>query len=152
MEIYIGKFEWVHLPILMVLGVMSGVFSLLIYWAIGVLRKILWWVDDYEGEEPINPIRHLLARMAGYTLGPYRKNHYKTVREEVRYKDAADILGEWALGWFLLPTVGYLFCRAPVILIVAGVLVIIAFMARSGRRLQKVLQKHIDDPNAHVKN
>lgn len=116
--------------------------------AVWGVRLILWWIDDYEGRSPNNPVSDLVAKLRGYNwTTSHRYERVKNGRNQEA--DSLDMLVIPAILGFLVSPAWYLYCTFPTILWVASILIVLAFMARSGRRLQKVLQKHIVDPNAH---
>lgn len=128
-------------------AVLSWMLLLIVLWGVSL---VVWWIDDYESTCPRNPLINWFMTRNGfeYKQDGFREKDYY-VKEGHDTWSTGDVVGVSTLPMVIAPSIVYWCVAIPPIPITITVLIFIVFLARSGRRMQKLLKKHMVDPQAH---
>lgn len=144
----------------MSLEISTGAFTcLMIVSAIGTLLAFLlaywatwawWWMDDFEGVRPRNPLTVILMNALGHSSqwNSYSERWEYKNRKGVEVDPDSRIMSAVAFA-FVFPLTLKVFLLWPSIPMVLGLGVVVMFMGRTGRRYKKLFDKHVADPEAH---
>jgi len=116
---------------------------------LGWLAGMLWsWIDEspWDGK---NLFGHFYMEFRGYESDGTGSRQWEKTGHT--YSDGSfELLTIPAIIFCFLPSLLYISVMSPILPLVSGVCIALAFLARFSRRMHKVLKKHIADKSIHV--